>query len=216
MNTKLLSTFVIIAGLFASSAANAQSLKLDSVIKGLGEDVVDVATPRLQWATDSSVWAGNLSVTFNGQSSAVLAYSFDYNVLPSGGNSLFSSTPVVDTRVANLYSNYYANSLTSASNAATFQLALWKIQETNCGLTCAGDVYSTTPAGDIRLGLANTWANALPVGASSWSVTKFYKDDGATFLVAQAVPAVPEPETYAMLLAGLGLMSVVARRRKQK
>lgn len=27
--------------------------------------------------------------------------------------------------------------------------------------------------------------------------------------------AVPEPETYAMLLAGLGLMGVVARRRKQ-
>ena len=26
------------------------------------------------------------------------------------------------------------------------------------------------------------------------------------------VPAVPEPETYAMLLAGLGLLLVVARR----
>ena len=30
------------------------------------------------------------------------------------------------------------------------------------------------------------------------------------------VAAVPEPETYAMLLAGLGLMGAVARRRKQK
>jgi hypothetical protein len=30
------------------------------------------------------------------------------------------------------------------------------------------------------------------------------------------VTAVPEPETYAMLLAGLGLMGVVARRRQQK
>lgn len=30
------------------------------------------------------------------------------------------------------------------------------------------------------------------------------------------VNAVPEPETYAMLLAGLGLMSAVARRRKAK
>ena len=29
-------------------------------------------------------------------------------------------------------------------------------------------------------------------------------------------PAVPEPETYAMLLAGLGLMGFAARRRKQK
>jgi len=38
--------------------------------------------------------------------------------------------------------------------------------------------------------------------SSHWSVT--------------AVNAVPEPETYAMLLAGLGLLGFVARRRKQK
>jgi hypothetical protein len=31
----------------------------------------------------------------------------------------------------------------------------------------------------------------------------------------QAVNAIPEPETYAMLLAGLGLMGALARRRKQ-
>ncbi len=30
-----------------------------------------------------------------------------------------------------------------------------------------------------------------------------------------AVSAVPEPETYAMLLAGLGVMGAIARRRKQ-
>jgi len=30
------------------------------------------------------------------------------------------------------------------------------------------------------------------------------------------VAAIPEPETYAILLAGLGLLGFVARRRKQK
>jgi hypothetical protein len=30
------------------------------------------------------------------------------------------------------------------------------------------------------------------------------------------VSAVPEPETYAMLLAGLGLVGAIARRRKAK
>lgn len=38
---------------------------------------------------------------------------------------------------------------------------------------------------------------------------------GAT-VGALAVAAVPEPETYAMLIAGLGLMGAVARRRKNK
>ena len=31
-----------------------------------------------------------------------------------------------------------------------------------------------------------------------------------------AVAAVPEPETYAMMLAGLGLLGYMARRRKQQ
>jgi hypothetical protein len=34
-------------------------------------------------------------------------------------------------------------------------------------------------------------------------------------LLSQTIPAIPEPETYAMLLAGLGLLSLVAGRRKQ-
>jgi hypothetical protein len=34
--------------------------------------------------------------------------------------------------------------------------------------------------------------------------------------VSAYVPAVPEPETYALMLAGLGLMGVVGRRRKAK
>lgn len=41
-----------------------------------------------------------------------------------------------------------------------------------------------------------------------------YFNDGVTFTVV-TVP-IPEPETYAMMLAGLGLLGVVARRRKQK
>ena len=39
--------------------------------------------------------------------------------------------------------------------------------------------------------------------------------DGKSQLIVLTAP-VPEPETYAMLLAGLGLMGVIARRRKSK
>ncbi|MDO9197007.1 FxDxF family PEP-CTERM protein [Rhodoferax sp.] len=40
--------------------------------------------------------------------------------------------------------------------------------------------------------------------------------DGSNALHIAAVTAVPEPETYAMLLAGLGLMGAIARRRNKK
>jgi len=34
-------------------------------------------------------------------------------------------------------------------------------------------------------------------------------------LLSQTIPAIPEPETYAMMLAGLSLLGFVARRRRQ-
>ncbi|MFZ6751131.1 PEP-CTERM sorting domain-containing protein [Undibacterium sp. Ren11W] len=40
--------------------------------------------------------------------------------------------------------------------------------------------------------------------------------DGAKLSIVNFTPAVPEPETYAMLLVGLGLIASVASKRKQQ
>lgn len=73
---------------------------------------------------------------------------------------------------------------------------------------------------------ASNWSNAVsywtatPTGDSdvhstfSFTSGRDFTDNKDIGHYAMAV-AVPEPETYAMLLAGLGLVSLVARRRKQ-
>jgi len=69
----------------------------------------------------------------------------------------------------------------------------------------AQDVDSTSASASIDpyLYIDPTWAADHP--GYSLSV----------FGVGNSVPAVPEPETYAMMLAGLGLLGMMARRRRQ-
>jgi hypothetical protein len=44
----------------------------------------------------------------------------------------------------------------------------------------------------------------------------FFGTQQQPFVAYQSTGAVPEPEAYGMLLAGLGLLGFAARRRKQK
>jgi len=55
------------------------------------------------------------------------------------------------------------------------------------------------------------------VATATFSLSPFDPGAGntATFTLTQ-VPTIPEPETYAMLLAGLGLMGAMARRRNRE
>jgi len=87
-----------------------------------------------------------------------------------------------------------------------------------------------TTFGDSHNSTENTWAG----GIADISISGIALNSGINTLTfgygsnlqgladegwkvnAVNVSAVPEPETYAMLLAGLGLMSAAARRRKNK
>lgn len=74
-------------------------------------------------------------------------------------------------------------------------------------LTYSVDVTSTTAAPTLA---TFNWVGVTKVIVSDANKT------GQSVIDNITVAAVPEPETYAMLLAGLGLMGAVARRRKQK
>ncbi|OEZ63837.1 MULTISPECIES: FxDxF family PEP-CTERM protein [unclassified Duganella] len=58
-----------------------------------------------------------------------------------------------------------------------------------------------------------SWGGILGAGTYSVHVTGLTNADRTTYQGAVSALPVPEPETYAMLLAGLGIMGLVARRR---
>jgi hypothetical protein len=87
------------------------------------------------------------------------------------------------------------------------------------GTASIGPVSNTDRANSTEFLFRETYG-AVPIGAEAvkfeLNMTRFagsYNDGYADNLSFVLTP-VPEPETYAMLLAGLGLVGVIARRRK--
>lgn len=103
--------------------------------------------------------------------------------------------------------------LTGSVQSAAFQLAVWEIVNEASGSrnVNSGDFYVTSGTSSAR-SLANTWL-ANSAGFSSSQVLSVWAGPNSTQDLAVFAP-IPEPETYAMLLAGLGLMGFIARRRR--
>ncbi len=81
----------------------------------------------------------------------------------------------------------------------------------------------TTPGWSEHTSIGLIGTN-VTVGTQTFAYVIGYNDSGGNsvslgdwddFVIGVNVAAIPEPETYAMLLAGLGLMGFVARRRKK-
>ena len=105
----------------------------------------------------------------------------------------------------------FANGTTSLTTNATD----WKVNNTGFGGTFTSAVIS----GGTN-GVGPWWGNAAgnsPTAQWIWSTNaQDNAPDHEFAYFSTTVTAVPEPETFAMLLAGLGMLGAVARRRKQK
>ncbi len=124
--------------------------------------------------------------------------------------------------LAALYTTSYktgAGATWDATAQAAFQTAIWELTQekpvsgvTTYGITSGN--FTVTGASGVTA-LASTFlTNALSfTGTSTYSVYKLTNGDYQDLLVATAIAPVPEPETYALFLAGLGVVGLVARRR---
>lgn len=174
-------------------------------------------------------WSGLLSITpsltENGPGLSFAAFCIDPSqfaspsasdyFLASGLSALGNSTK--ETWVSNLYSNSYASSIGSTTDAAAFQLALWDLAKDDGNLS-SGSVRSTGSTNTTVLGSANSMITAAKLGAgpAQYSFSLYTSATAQDYVVATSVTAVPEPETYAMLLSGMCLLGFTARRRLQK
>ncbi len=117
--------------------------------------------------------------------------------------------------IANLYSQSYASTSGNDLNSAAFQLALWELAKDD-GVLTTGAVQTTSHTSSALVNAANSMiynAEHSGSGSTQYSFSLYTNGSQQDYLVA-SVSAVPEPATYAMLLAGLGLMGFTARRRQ--
>lgn len=90
----------------------------------------------------------------------------------------------------------------SATDRADLQVSIWYLEDE---VAAAG-------------GNAGTWVTQAIAAAPAyvWDVGVMNLTDSSGGLHQDLLAPIPEPETYAMLLAGLGLMGFVVRRRQRK
>jgi hypothetical protein len=176
----------------------------------------------------ANYWAGyqNISVAddANGRNArSFIAYCADpFHYSTTSYNDFFNApvTTALPGRAADiqkLFDGYYGATIGSNSDAAAFQLALWEIANDDKNLGTG--VVKTTTSTD---GTLFTKAGTILRDFSSYNGPQFYSLTlyqvnrtipnfaGQDYIVATPVP---EPGTWAMLLAGLvGLGGMVRRR----
>jgi hypothetical protein len=98
----------------------------------------------------------------------------------------------------------------SFSALQTFAVSTGAISNFAGVLVGHGNLASTSSAGNTML----SWIGSLGSGDYTVHVTGMTNLKNAAYLGTVSASPAPEPETYAMLLAGLGVVGFLARRRR--
>jgi hypothetical protein len=191
MKAKLFSAVVLSTGLLFGASA-AQAYVIDTTCDASGQCTTTGFIENIYVFDQLEFLADGGTATFQTTSYAGLT-SFDpFLALWTSSGVLLASN---NDRSAFDYDAYITQNLTAGE---TYILTISNWPYTPVGATLAEGFAISNPAYDPGSGL---WHPALRNG--DWT------------LVTTGVTAVPEPETWAMLLAGLGIVGAVARRRRK-
>jgi PEP-CTERM motif len=100
--------------------------------------------------------------------------------------------------------------VTTTQGFVALQMAVWNAVYDTDWTVSAGSFQQLTDTNGAKAGANALLAAASGIATPVYAVHKLYSADEQDVVIS-----VPEPETYAMLLAGLGAVGFMARRRKQ-
>ncbi len=202
-----------------SSATFTNPLPLSAVTTGVG-------TAAFTWGTGAN-GSPPSSLTFTGASvSSPFNTAFKLGTLTYYNGAVFSGTGA-----ESISFNSQINFTQPALGLVSSSFSMLLNNTTNTGDANAdadfvsfASVFSSTnfSIGGVNYqvkitGFQNVVGDGfLTSNASEFRVRENLSASADLYGMVTAVTAVPEPETYAMMLAGLGLMGAVARRRKAK
>lgn len=224
---------VSVPGTSTNVSASVDSANLNSYV-GTGSTSVALSLPSLQATSTLSRTQGQASsssttYTVNWTGSVQTNYSYLLHAAPSFSTGVQNSSLTLDF-----------GTLALGSTSPSLSFMLYNLTDPNrVGLdldsfAVTGDAgkFSTNLAGFANL--AQDGAQSFLAGLDTSSVGNFSAhyiltlsdaDVGASSTrstyqmelnLVGNVAAVPEPETYAMMLAGLGMIGAIARRRKPR
>jgi hypothetical protein len=186
-----------------------------------GSESVNFAVSAPNVATSGAASAGGFLMSVGGGTSFEaycvdlyqhIAFGETYTDYGAPGTSHVFANSHAYADLGRLYAT--AGVVNNAVSEAAFQIAVWEIAyETTAGPYDLAHGSATFSGGTAdssgALTLASSWLAGLSNGAHP-SIVVMESTGHQDMIYAP----VPEPETYALLLAGLGAMGFVARRRR--
>jgi len=143
--------------------------------------------------------SANTFAVFTAKGSATYSTTIGYDAITnqSESSSAFATLEAYG-------SNGYTGSQDSYDEAYVNTMCIWNPATSICGPSASNGTKTST----LQAFFANTTGNSQTGNLSASTNVYGYS--------LTAIGAVPEPETYAMLLAGLGLIGAAVKRRKAK